>query len=79
MIALSAFRTRDPKTFDNGSRQYQRVARGTFALFGWVAITALLLKWDLSRGFLAISFAVGTNSALPGTPGLADVDAPQTP
>ena len=60
MIALSVFRTRDPKTFDNGSRQYQRVARGTFALFGWVAITALLLKWDLSRGFLAISFAVGT-------------------
>ena len=61
MIALSAFRTRDPKTFDNGSRQYQRVARCTFALFGWVAITALLLKWDLSRGFLAISFAVGTS------------------
>ncbi len=61
MIALSVFRTRDPKTFDNGSRQYQRVARSTFALFGWVAITALLLKWEISRGFLAISFAVGTS------------------
>ena len=60
MIALSVFRTRDPKTFDNGSRQYQRVARSTFTLFGWVAITALLLKWEVSRGFLAISFAVGT-------------------
>ena len=60
MIALSVFRTRDPKTFDNGSRQYQRVARSTFTLFGWVAITALLLKWEISRGFLAISFAVGT-------------------
>ncbi|MGH3474877.1 MAG: hypothetical protein ACRDOT_08195, partial [Aeromicrobium sp.] len=40
MIALSVFRTRDPKTFDNGSRQYQRVARSTFTLFGWVAIAA---------------------------------------
>ena len=60
MIALSVFRTRDPKTFDNGSVQYQRVARSTFTLFGWVAIAALSLKWDVSRGFLAISFAVGT-------------------
>jgi exopolysaccharide biosynthesis polyprenyl glycosylphosphotransferase len=60
MVALSVFRTRDPKTFDNGSRQYQRVARSTFALFGWVAITALLVKWEISRGFLAISIAVGT-------------------
>jgi exopolysaccharide biosynthesis polyprenyl glycosylphosphotransferase len=61
MIALSVFRTRDPKTFENGSRQYQAIARSTFTLFGWVAITALLLKWDLSRGFLAISFAIGTS------------------
>ena len=60
MIALSVFRTRDPKTFDSGSRQYQAVARSTFTLFGWVAIMALLIKWDLSRGFLALSFAVGT-------------------
>ena len=59
LIALSVFRTRDPKTFDNGSRQYQRVFRSTFTLFGWIAITALLLKWEISRGFLAISFAVG--------------------
>jgi exopolysaccharide biosynthesis polyprenyl glycosylphosphotransferase len=61
MIALSVFRTRDPKTFDNGSRQYQAVARSTFTLFAWVAITALLLKWEVSRGFLAISFVVGTS------------------
>ncbi len=61
MIALSVFRTRDPKTFENGSRQYQAIARSTFTLFGWVAIAALLLKWDVSRGFLAISFAVGTS------------------
>jgi exopolysaccharide biosynthesis polyprenyl glycosylphosphotransferase len=60
MIALAVFRTRDPKTFDSGSRQYQAVARSTFTLFGWMAITALLFKWDLSRGFLAVSFAVGT-------------------
>lgn len=61
MIALSVFRTRDPKTFDSGSLQYQAVARSTFTLFGWVAITALLLKWEPSRGFLAMSFAIGTS------------------
>jgi exopolysaccharide biosynthesis polyprenyl glycosylphosphotransferase len=60
MIALAVFRTRDPKTFDSGSGQYQAVARSTFTLFGWMAITALLFKWDVSRGFLAVSFAVGT-------------------
>jgi len=60
MIALAVFRTRDPKTFDSGSRQYQAIARSTFTLFGWMAIIALLFKWDVSRGFLAISFAIGT-------------------
>ena len=61
MIALSVFRTRDPKTFDSGSQQYQAVARSTFTLFGWMAITVLLFKWEVSRGFLAVSFAVGTS------------------
>jgi len=60
MIALAVFRTRDPKTFDSGSRQYQAIARATFTLFGWMAISALLFKWEMSRGFLAISFAIGT-------------------
>ena len=61
MIALSVFRTRDPKTFDSGSLQYQAVTRSTFTLFGWVAIMALLLKFEPSRGFLAMSFAIGTS------------------
>ena len=59
MIALAMFRTRDPKTLDSSTGQYQAVARSTFALFAWFAITALLFKWEVSRGFLAISFAVG--------------------
>ncbi len=59
MIALAVFRTRDPKTLDAGSRQYQSVARATFALFAWIAIVALLAKWDVSRGFIALSFTIG--------------------
>jgi exopolysaccharide biosynthesis polyprenyl glycosylphosphotransferase len=59
MIALAVFRTRDPKTLDSGVRHYQAVARSTFTLFAWVAITALLFKWQLSRGFIAISFTLG--------------------
>ena len=59
IIALAVFRTRDPKTLDSSAGQYQAVARATFTLFAWLAITALLFKWDVSRGFTAISFAVG--------------------
>lgn len=59
MIALSVSRTRDPKTLDAGAKQYQAIARSTFTLFAWVAITALLFKWEVSRGFIAISFAIG--------------------
>ena len=59
MIALAVFRTRDPKILDAGARQYQAVAQSTFTLFAWLAITALLFKWQLSRGFIAISFTLG--------------------
>ena len=59
MIALSALRTRDPKTLDSGPRQYQAVARATFTLFAWLAILTLLFKWDVSRGFIAMSVALG--------------------
>lgn len=60
MIALVVFRTRDPKVLDaGGATQYQAVARATFTLFAWVAIAALLLKLNPSRGFLAFSFVIG--------------------
>ncbi|MGI9085872.1 MAG: sugar transferase [Aeromicrobium sp.] len=59
IIALAVFRTRDPKTLDSDARQYQAVARATFALFAWVAITALLFKWDIARAFIAFSFTIG--------------------
>ena len=58
MIALSVLRTRDPKTLDS-ARQYQAVARATFSLFAWLAILTLLFKWDVSRGFIAMSVVIG--------------------
>ncbi len=58
-IALAVFRTRDPKTLDSSAGQYQAVARSTFTLFAWVAIIALLFKWEISRGFMALSFTLG--------------------
>lgn len=59
MIALSVFRTRDPKVLDAGTGQYQAVARATFTLFAWIAIGALLFKLHPARGFLAMAFIFG--------------------
>lgn len=59
MFALAVFRTRDPKVVDAGTTQYQAVARATFTLFAWLAIMALLVKWNPSRGFIAMSFTLG--------------------
>ena len=59
MFALAVFRTRDPKVLDAGTTQYQAVVRATFTLFAWFAILTLLLKWNPSRGFIAMSFTLG--------------------
>ncbi len=57
--ALVTFRTHDPKVLDAGSRQYQAVARASFAVFGWLAIATLMFKWNPSRGFIIMAFAFG--------------------
>ena len=36
-----------------------RVARTTTLVFGWLAILSLILKWDMSRGYLAFAFPLG--------------------
>jgi exopolysaccharide biosynthesis polyprenyl glycosylphosphotransferase len=59
MIALTVFRTRDPKVLDAGTTQYQSLARATFTIFAWLAIVALLFKWNPSRGFIALAFTLG--------------------
>jgi len=59
MFSLSVSRTRDIKMLDSGSRQYQAVARASFNVFAWLAITALVLRASPSRLFIAMAGLLG--------------------
>ncbi|MCU1474851.1 MAG: hypothetical protein JWQ92_2919 [Amnibacterium sp.] len=59
LITLAAFRSREIRELGAGSIEYQRVAKATFAAFGLLAVVAILLKLDASRGYLAIALPVG--------------------
>lgn len=63
---LAASRTRDTRIIGHGADEYARVARATVLVFGWVAILSLLLKWEASRGYLAIAFPLGLAGLLAG-------------
>jgi len=41
------------------STEYQRITHVTVTVFGVMAIVVVMLKYDLSRGYLAIAFPVG--------------------
>lgn len=64
LACLSIFRTRDPHILGDGILEYRRVIRATFLMFGGLAIASVLFKWDMSRGFLAITFPLGLVSLL---------------
>lgn len=59
MVALSLMRSRDQRILGEGPDEYRRVVRASVLLFGWVAIASLMLKTDLSRVYLAITFPIG--------------------
>lgn len=56
---LELLRTRDSRLIGDGPDEYRRVARATFVTFGSLAIASLMFKWDMSRGYLAITFPLG--------------------
>lgn len=57
--SLSLFRSRDQRIIGEGAEEYRRVIRITFWLFGGLAIASLMLKVDMSRGYLATAFPLG--------------------
>ncbi len=59
LIVLQVFDTRDPHIIGDGVLEYRRLVRATSLMFGALAIASVLFKWDMSRGFLAISFPLG--------------------
>lgn len=59
MGVLSLLGARDYRTVGSGLAEYKSIADATIRLFGTVAIVDLLLKIDLSRGYLLISLPLG--------------------
>ncbi|MEG9227717.1 sugar transferase [Aeromicrobium sp. Sec7.5] len=65
-VALQLDGATDPVILGHGPAEYRRVAHASIMAFGVVAIVTLLLKQDLSRGYLAIAFPVGVTGLLIG-------------
>jgi len=58
-LSLILYSTRDQRVFDDGAEEYRRVIKATIFTFSLLAIASLLLKMDMSRGYLAIAFPGG--------------------
>lgn len=63
---LELLRTRDARLIGDGPDEYRRVTRATFITFGSIAIVSLMFKWDMSRGYLAITFPIGLFGLIAG-------------
>ena len=59
LTALAGMRTRSPKYIGAGIEEYRRVIAASFWTFGVVAIAELLMKLEVSRGYLAVALPVG--------------------
>lgn len=60
LVAISSIRARSPKYIGTGIDEYRRVVAASFSTFGAVAIGALLMKLEVSRGYLAVALPIGT-------------------
>lgn len=58
-LSLVFFRSRDQRLFGEDAEEYRRVIRATVFTFSLLAIVSLLIKADLSRGYLALAFPLG--------------------
>ena len=59
LCALAGIRARSPKYIGAGIEEYRRVVAASFWTFGAVAIAELLLKLEVSRGYLSVALPVG--------------------
>lgn len=66
LAALSIYRSRSPRIIGEGAEEYRLVLSATLALFGGIAIVAMLLKLDIARGYLAIALPLGLAFLLTG-------------
>lgn len=60
LVSLRAMRCYDDRVLGYGADEYRRVSAASLRLAGGIAIAGYIADVGVSRGFLAISFAVGT-------------------
>lgn len=60
LTALAVFHTRSATIIGAGIEEYRRVAAASFTTFGALAIAELLVKLEISRGYLAVALPAGT-------------------
>ncbi|MEB3980326.1 sugar transferase [Mycobacterium sp. 663a-19] len=60
LLCLTVFRTRSIRVIGDGIEEYRRIASASFWTFGIIAMTTLLAKIFLARGYLAVALPVGT-------------------
>lgn len=63
---LAGFHTRSAKVVGAGAEEYRRVVNASLATFGAMAIAELVVKLELSRGYLVVALPVGTFGLLLG-------------
>jgi exopolysaccharide biosynthesis polyprenyl glycosylphosphotransferase len=59
MVALRAYRTRDPRIVGIGVDEYKRVVSATVALLGVLAMLCLLFQVAIARSYFALAFPLG--------------------
>lgn len=58
-LSLIIYRSRDQRLFGDDAEEYRRVIKATVFTFSLLAIVSLLIKADMSRGYLALAFPLG--------------------
>jgi exopolysaccharide biosynthesis polyprenyl glycosylphosphotransferase len=59
MLALGAYRTRDPRIVGVGVDEYKRVVSATVALVGVLAMVCLVFQLEIARSYFALAFPLG--------------------
>lgn len=59
LTLLTLAKSRAPRILGRGVEEYRRVFSSTFAMFGVIAMLALLLNMDFARDYLAVAFPLG--------------------
>jgi exopolysaccharide biosynthesis polyprenyl glycosylphosphotransferase len=59
VLALGAYRTRDPRIVGIGVDEYKRVISATVSLLGILAMVCLVFHVDIARSYFALAFPLG--------------------